>query len=118
MTTIKMKRAYQQPDASDGYRILVDRLWPRGLSHEKLDCEVWDKEISPSNELREWYHADPENRWADFIAKYSKELDDNPQVKDFILRVKSHSVVTFVYGAHDEAHNNAVALKEYIEKHL
>lgn len=117
-TTIKTKRAYVQPEPSDGYRILVDRLWPRGLCHEKLDCQEWDKDIAPSNELREWFHEDQANRWHEFGIRYKQELNGNPHTGDFIQAVESHPVVTLVYGAHDEARNNAAVLKDYLENHL
>ena len=115
MQKIFLKRAYEPSSPSDGYRIYVDRLWPRGLSHETFHYDSWDKEISPSTELREWYHADPTNRWADFEKKYTEELKDNPAVSQLKEEISNKPVVTLLYSSHDELHNNAVVLKNYLE---
>ncbi len=111
---IKIKRVYEEPETSDGYRILIDRLWPRGLSKEKANIDLWLKDIAPSDELRKWFSHDPE-KWDQFRKKYREEL----QLKDEPLRalkdaIKNHKTVTFIYSAKDEAHNNAVFLKEYL----
>lgn len=112
MTEIKTKRAYTAPDQSDGYRILVDRLWPRGLTHERVDCSLWEKELAPSTELRQWFHADPLSRWNEFQSRYTAELEANPALPAFIKTVGSHPVVTFVYGSRDEVHNEATVLRQ------
>lgn len=111
MTEIKIKRAYETPDATDGYRILVDRLWPRGLTHERLDCKYWAKDIAPSTELREWFHGDAANRWTEFVVKYKNELRKNPDFENFLKTVKSYPVVTFVFASKDVNHNEASALQ-------
>lgn len=112
MTEIKTKRAYETLDESDGFRILVDRLWPRGLTHERLDCPLWAKDIAPSKELREWFHADPADRWTGFEERYKTELRDNPAFPSFLKTVTSHPVVTFVYASRDMAHNEATVLRD------
>lgn len=112
MTEIKTKRAYETPATSDGYRILVDRLWPRGLTHERLDCQYWAKDIAPSTELREWFHADPESRWEGFETRYRDELKENAQFEEFLKMVKEHKVVTLVFASKDVSHNEATVLKE------
>lgn len=114
---INLKRAYEAPTESDGYRVLVDRLWPRGMSKEKEHLDLWLREIAPSDKLREEFGHVPD-KWEFFEKNYSKELDAKPalvqQLRDLI---KEHKVITFVFGAKDEEHNNAVALKEYLEAH-
>ena len=118
MTEIKTKRAYETPDGSDGFRILVDRLWPRGLTHERLACPMWAKDIAPSQELRKWFHADPTNRWAGFEERYKTELRDHPAFKDFLGEVASHSMVTFVYASKDMTHNEATVLRDVCDSVL
>jgi uncharacterized protein YeaO (DUF488 family) len=112
---ILIKRAYDAPKASDGYRVLVDRLWPRGLSKETLKLDVWMREISPSSELRKWYHRDL-TQWSEFKKRYFKELESQPDlVKDLRQKAKK-SAVTLIYAGKDPKHNNALALKEYLER--
>lgn len=115
MTKIFLKRAYEAQAPSDGFRIYIDRLWPRGLSHETFHYDMWDKEIAPSTELREWYHADPENRWNEFVKRYQEELIQNPSVAQLKETIAGKPVVTLLYSSHDELHNNAVVLKNYLE---
>ena len=110
MTKIKLKRAYDAADTEDGYRIYIDRLWPRGLSHETFHYDMWDKEIAPSTELREWFHVDPINRWDEFKIKYIEELNANPSFVTLRQIVTAHPVVTLLYSSHDETHNNAVVV--------
>ena len=114
-TLIKLKRAYDPQSPEDGFRIYVDRLWTRGRSHENFHYDLWDKEISPSTELREWFHVDPENRWDEFEKKYLEELDKNPAASQLKETLKGKPVVTLLYSSHDEIHNNAVVLKDYLE---
>ncbi len=113
---IKLKRAYEKPTKSDGFRILVDRLWPRGMSKVKEHLDLWLKEIAPSTELRKKFGHDPE-KWESFKKAYAHELLEKKelikQIKDL---EKKHTTITFVYGAKDELHNNAVALKELLKK--
>lgn len=118
MHEIRLKRAYEGYDARDGYRIYVDRIWPRGLSHETFKYDLWDKEIAPTSDLRHWFHDDPENRWADFEQKYHRELENNPKMPELLRLIASKPVVTLLYSSKDEAHNNAVVLKAYLQKAL
>lgn len=116
MTEFKLKRAYDPETSQDGFRVYIDKLWPRGLSHETFHYDLWEKDIAPSNELREWFHEDPENRWNEFEAKYKKELENNPNFESFKKLVESHPVVTLLYSSHDETHNNAVVVLKMLEK--
>ncbi len=114
---IWLKRAYEKPGDKDGIRILVDRIWPRGVSKEELQLDSWLKEIAPSAELRKWFGHDPE-RWDEFKRRFFAELDGRKEpLEELFSRVKKGRV-TLVFAAHDEEHNNAVALKEYLEKKL
>lgn len=81
MTQYQLKRAYEPASPEDGFRVYIDRLWPRGLSHETFHYDLWDKDIAPSTELREWFHADPDNRWSEFETRYSKELETSRFVR-------------------------------------
>lgn len=113
---IKLKRAYEKAEKSDGFRILVDRLWPRGMSKAKEHLDLWLKNIAPSTELRKKFGHDPE-KWVEFKKEYAKELRENKELVTALKAfLKEHKTVTFVYGAKDEEHNNAVALKELLEK--
>jgi uncharacterized protein YeaO (DUF488 family) len=109
--TIKLKRVYEQPDTKDGERVLVDRLWPRGLTKEKARVDLWLKEIAPSTELRRWFGHDPA-KWTEFKRRYRAELKGN---KAQVARLKDEmekGSVTLLYGARDEEHNEAVVLLE------
>lgn len=112
---VQIKRIYEKPAKTDGYRILVDRLWPRGVSKEEAAIDEWFKDIAPSDELREWFGHEP-SKFKDFASKYLKELADNPAAPDFIKAVKSHATVTLLYGAKDTEHNQAVVLLEFCKK--
>lgn len=111
---IRTKRAYDKPAGRDGCRILVDRIWPRGVSKETARIDKWLKEVAPSTNLRKWFGHDPE-KWTEFKKRYYVELKDNQAVDD-ILQTARERPVTLVYAAKDQEHNNAVALKEYLEK--
>jgi uncharacterized protein YeaO (DUF488 family) len=112
--SIRIKRAYEPPSPQDGARILVDRLWPRGVSKEKLKLEEWMKEIAPSTELRQWFHTG-DHKWADFRERYFQELHGRPElVAELRKKARGHTV-TLIYGARDAEQNNAVALKDYLE---
>src|SRR5512142_1536486 len=112
--SIQVKRAYDPPSSRDGARILVDRLWPRGISKEDLKLDTWMKEVAPSNELRKWFH-EGNHKWEDFRKRYFKELSAQPEaVAELRKRARGHTV-TLLYGSKDTEHNNAVALKEYLE---
>jgi uncharacterized protein YeaO (DUF488 family) len=107
---ILIKRVYEDKSEEDGYRVLVDRLWPRGLSKEKAGIDLWMKEIGPSDELRKWFNHDPV-KWEEFKSKYNEELKDK---KDLLAELKNleskHSKLTLLYGARDEQHNQAVVI--------
>lgn len=108
---IKIKRVYAQPSAEDGKRILIDRLWPRGLTKEKARVDLWLKEIAPSTELRKWFAHDPD-KWDEFKKRYLKELKANSQAVEALKQEFSKGKVTLVYGAKDEEHNDAVVIQE------
>lgn len=112
---IAVKRAYAPPAAEDGTRFLVDGLWPRGVKKETLRIEAWLKEVAPSAALRNWFGHDPA-RWDDFLTRYFAELKDKEQALEPIRVAARKGRVTLVYGARDEEHNNAVALKAYLDK--
>lgn len=112
---IKIKRAYQPPEEEDGFRILVDRLWSRGVSKDKAKLDLWLKEVAPSNELRKWFGHDPE-KWSEFQKRYSAELKDKriflSKIKDL---EKEKGTVTLIYSAKDEEHNDAVVLRDKLQ---
>jgi len=112
---IKLKRVYEPIQPEDGLRILVERLWPRGVSKEKAKIDDWLKEIAPSTELRKWYAHQPE-RWPAFREKYVEELQAKPEAVSHLRSLCSgQQTVTFIYAARDEAHNSAIVLKHFIE---
>ncbi len=113
-TKIKLKRVYESASADDGVRILVERLWPRGLSKVKAAVDHWPQEIAPSPELRRWYGHRPE-RWPEFQARYSAELDANVEGVRALEALCSTGPVTFVFAARDTERNGAVVLKKYLE---
>lgn len=108
---IKIKRVYAEPSAEDGKRILIDRLWPRGLSKEKARVDLWLKDIAPSTELRKWFGHDPD-KWGEFKKRYLQELQANSEAVQVLKDELSKGKVTLVYGAKDEEHNDAVVLQE------
>lgn len=110
---LKLKRAYDPASPDDGSRFLVERLWPRGLSKVKLKLDAWLKEVGPTTELRRWFDHDPE-KWFRFRTRYFRELDARPEAWRPILSAARRGTVTLVYSSHDEKHNNAVALQEYL----
>ena len=116
---VRIKRAYEKPSRSDGYRVLVDRLWPRGVNKENLDLDLWAKELAPSDALRRWFGHDPA-RWREFAVRYPRELRAGParQLIDELSRRAAHGNVTLVYGARDEEHNGAIVLRDEIEQAL
>lgn len=114
--TILLKRAYDPASADDGYRVYIDRLWPRGLSHETFHYDSWDKAIAPSTELREWFHQDPDGRWTEFEEKYEAELRANPAFEALKTEIKDKPVVTLLYSSHDEEHNNAVVVAKLLSE--
>ena len=112
---IKIKRIYDPPAAGDGFRILVDRLWPRGLSKEKAKVDLWLREVSPSNELRKWYSHEPA-KWAEFKKRYFQEIKDRRHEFDLLLKKAREGTVTFLFSSKEEKLNNAAALKEFVER--
>jgi len=111
---IRTKRIYDQPESKDGIRILVDRLWPRGLSREQAQLDAWYKDLAPSTELRHWYNHDP-GKWNEFRSQYFLELQNQPEQVRKLLKFLGKSPVTLLFGAKEAQYNNAVALKEYLE---
>lgn len=112
---IHIKRVYEAPAKSDGYRVLVDRLWPRGLRKDEAIVDVWLKEIAPSAELRRWFGHAPE-KWSEFRRRYFHELAaHDTEIEELRLRARS-GTLTLLFAAKDEANNNAAALKDYLEK--
>jgi uncharacterized protein YeaO (DUF488 family) len=112
---IKLRRVYEKPSPSDGKRVLIDRLWPRGLAKEQARVDEWLRDLAPSTELRKWYGHDPA-KWTEFKKRYRKELDKNPSLVSKLAEECRGRTVTFVFSSKEEKLNNAVALKEYIEK--
>ena len=110
---IRVKRAYEAPAPGDGRRILVERLWPRGMKKEALAAEAWMKDVAPSTALRKWFDHRVE-RWAEFQRRYGEELDANPEAWAPILQASRRRTVTLLYSAHDTAHNGAVVLRDYL----
>ncbi len=112
---IQLKRAYETPSKSDGERVLVERLWPRGLTKAKAAIDLWLKDVAPSPQLRKWFAHDPA-KWKQFEQRYWKELGDKQEMVDLLRQKARKGTVTFVYSARDEVHNAAVALKAFVQK--
>lgn len=110
---VKLKRAYERPEAEDGFRVLVDRLWPRGVSKEDAALDQWMKEIAPSTDLRKWFDHDPV-RWEEFCRRYADELHENAELVAQLRKLAHDGPVTLVYSAHDEAHNDAIVLRDVL----
>jgi uncharacterized protein YeaO (DUF488 family) len=111
---IKTKRIYEDASKNDGFRVLVDRIWPRGVSKEDAKLDEWMKEIAPSTDLRKWFDH-KEDRFAEFEKKYNKELENHPELIEELLKKGKEKRLTLLYGAKDETHNQAVVLKNFIE---
>jgi uncharacterized protein YeaO (DUF488 family) len=114
---IRLKRVRDAPSRQDGRRFLVERLWPRGVRKEDLAMDGWLKDAGPSTELRKWFSHDPA-KWEKFREKYFAELDGRPEAWEPIRKSAGHGTVTLLYSSHDTEHNNAVALKEYVERKM
>ena len=112
---MKIKRVYEQPDKEDGTRILVDRLWPRGLTKEKAGVDLWLKDIAPSTELRKWFGHEPA-KWDDFKKRYLAELKENKKTVSLLKEKTEQENVTLLYGAKDQEHNEALVLLNYLAK--
>jgi uncharacterized protein YeaO (DUF488 family) len=115
MYHVNIKRVYEEPKKSDGKRILVDRLWPRGLTKAEVKVDLWLKEIAPSTALRKWFSHEP-SKWEEFKKRYSVELEKNNEQISLLEREVSEGKVTLVYGAKDQEHNGAVVLREFLER--
>lgn len=113
---VTIKRVYEDANKDDGYRVLVDRLWPRGVSKEKAKLDLWMKEIAPSTELRKWFGHDPA-KWTEFQAKYKEELRSHKELLEELRELeKKHKAVTLLYGAKDTQHNEAIVLETLLNK--
>jgi len=110
---VRLKRAYEPPSPEDGVRVLVDRLWPRGLRKADAAIDRWMKDVAPSTELRQWFGHDPE-RWQEFHRRYAKELQQHTTAIDELRDLARHDTITLVFGSRDEEHNDAVALREIL----
>ncbi len=117
---LRRKRAYDTAESRDGFRVLVDRLWPRGLSKERAEIDLWAKDAAPSPELRKAWHAASDDEWSTYADRYRAELDGEraPALKALAEELKKHRTVTLVYAAHDEDHNHAVVLEDALRKHV
>jgi uncharacterized protein YeaO (DUF488 family) len=113
---IKLKRVYEESAKEDGMRVLVDRLWPRGLTKEKASVDIWLKEIAPSAGLRKWFHHDPE-KWIEFKKRYLLELKGKKEQIELLKKQLKKGTVTLVYGSRDEEHNEALVLKEWLNSY-
>lgn len=113
MATIQVKRIYEEPKKSDGYRVLVDRLWPRGVKKNEAAIDLWLKEIAPSDALRKWFNHDPK-KWPEFQKRYAKELAHKQELIDVIKKETKLKTVTLLFGAKETEYNNAVALRNFI----
>ena len=114
---IKVERIYNNPRGNSTFRILVDRLWPRGLSKDKVKVDLWPKDIAPSNSLRRWFSHD-ERKWDEFKHRYFKELEKNAEFVSTIIDRAKEEPITLLYGAKEQKFNNAMALKEYLEEKI
>lgn len=113
---IRLKRVYEEPSKDDGFRILVERLWPRALTKERAAVDLWLKDIAPSSELRTWFSHDI-TKWEQFRERYWVELSEKDDLINILKQRSKDGIVTFVYAAHDEKHNSAVALKAFLKKY-
>lgn len=115
--SVRIKRIYDAPSTDDGYRVLVDRVWPRGLSKKEARLDRWLKEIAPSTELRRWFAHDP-SRWSEFRRRYRGELEKSPALIQEIAEKAQSGPVTLLFSARDQQHNQAVVLREWLEEWL
>jgi uncharacterized protein YeaO (DUF488 family) len=113
-TSVRVKRIYEPIDADDGHRVLVDRMWPRGITRERAALDAWMPEVAPSTELRKWFGHDPE-RWPEFQARYRAELADNPRIAE-LAAIAARETLTLLYSARDTSHNQAVALAAILDR--
>ncbi len=118
MVQIKLKRVYEAEETTDGFRVLVNKLWPRGMKKENLHYNLWAKDIAPSILLRKWYHQDSNVRWEEFKERYTEELKASTVADGFLALIKGKQVVTLLYASNNKAENHAKILQEYLEKTL
>lgn len=111
---IRTKRVYDDPAQDDGFRVLVDRLWPRGFKKDQVEADLWLKEAAPSNELRKSFRHEP-SKWEEFRKRYFSELDQKPETLEILFQKAEEGPVTLLYAAKDREHNQAIVLKEYLE---
>ncbi len=111
---IQVKRVYEKPSRTDGFRVLVDRLWPRGLTKERAAVQWWLKDVAPTTELRKWFGHEPA-KWKEFQVRYRKELRDKKEALKRLRQKSKEGIVTLLYGARDEEHNEALVLKRVLE---
>ena len=114
MTDIRLKRIYEAPSAADGYRVLVDRVWPRGMTKEKAAIDLWAKDVAPSTDLRKWFDHDPA-KWGEFQKRYHRELQNKLPDLTALVAKAGDAPLTLLYGAKDEEHNQAVVLHEFLQ---
>jgi uncharacterized protein YeaO (DUF488 family) len=114
---IRVKRAYEPPAPSDGWRVMIDRIWPRGIAKADLKIDAWQKDVAPSTGLRKWFGHDPK-KWDEFRERYARELEERPDAIEQLVEKARAGDVTLVFGARDVAHSNAAALKAYLERRL
>jgi uncharacterized protein YeaO (DUF488 family) len=113
MSKVQVKRVYEEPSASDGYRVLIDRLWPHGVSKERAAVDLWLKEIAPSPDLRIWFNHEPA-KFKEFSRRYVSELKSNPSLADLLKIIKQHKKITLLYAAKDPQVNHAVVLERFL----
>lgn len=113
---VRLKRVYEQPSVADGTRVLVDRLWPRGLSKQAVSADLWLRDAAPSPQLRRWFGHDV-SRWEQFSRRYRSELERQPEVLELLDDLRRRAPVTLIFGARDEAHNHALILREMLDEH-
>jgi len=113
---IRLKRVYAAMEGTDGARLLVDRIWPRGLSKERAALDAWVKDVAPSTELRHWFNHEPD-RWEEFRRRYTQELQHKEEEVKLVADFAKKGPVTLLYAAHDEEHNNAVVLRDFLMHH-
>lgn len=116
MVQVAVKRVYEEPHDNDGARVLIDKLWPRGVRKDQLVMDAWYKEVTPSSDLRSWFHEDPAGRWPEFRNAYLHELAQCKAQAEALLKEQKQDKVTLLYAAKDTSRNHAIVLKEYLDK--
>ena len=114
---VKIKRIYEPYSENDGFRVLVDRLWPRGINKEKAHIDKWMKEVAPSTVLRKWFNHEPD-KWEQFRIKYHTELKDSPALKELFSYINENKTVTLLFGSKEEKYNHAIVLQQFITNHF